>query len=132
MASSDDRPICPHSLQVFRLGWSQNFSEEHLNDTSYNLLQKSERWSSEQSLKNARTKLRCMSHGVQRVIDYNPEALDERTKGTVTLECGCHRSLFSSDAISSYEDEKTKRVGQRRTGWNGGSVISVEDVGRTT
>jgi hypothetical protein len=93
---------------------------QEMSDSQYQLLSKTAKWKTAQILKNAKSKMLCRWHSVQTVINLE--------EGKVTMECGCTRDLFSSDALASYSEEKAFR-GKRIAGSNHkANILAVTQV----
>lgn len=62
-----------------------------------------EHWSSRPALIHAGTKLFCQAHGLQEVTDFQPLAR------TVSLACGCKRSLFDPAVVAQFTKASATR-----------------------
>jgi hypothetical protein len=81
-------------------------------------------WSSRLALKSAATKIFCKEcQGLQRVTDYfsGPKL--------AVLECGHRRPLVEEKIVETFEKAKAALPKSRSTGWQSGSLVTVEEIG---
>jgi hypothetical protein len=99
-----------------------------------NMLQQVRRWNSRLALLHKKTRLNCVEHGLQAVIDFRPLAKQ------AVLACGCHRSveLDLPDAdrrelvafLASPEGQSRRRVAGSQNSTKHFEVTYEEDLPR--